>query len=97
MIQEADARAAVRGYLGSDEFELDEFPEGWRVIRPIREGYRGAVTIAVERSSGTLLRFPSSIPPDRVSEEFAAVRADGRAVGQAGPASGASSSDNSGI
>jgi hypothetical protein len=86
MTEEADARAAVQAFLGSDDFELDEFPEGWQVIQPIPEGYRGATTLAVERSTGTLLEFPSSIPPDRVSEEFAEVRSDAYTVGQARPA-----------
>lgn len=69
-----DARAKVRSYLGSDDFELHEFPEGWRVIRPIPEGIIGTSTLAIERASGDLLEFSSGVPPERVSEEFAEVR-----------------------
>ena len=64
----------MSAHLGSDDFELEEFPEGWRVIRPIPEGTRGAGTYAVERATGELLAFSSAVPPERVSEEFELVR-----------------------
>jgi hypothetical protein len=80
MTDKQEARAKVRAHLGSDDFELEEFPQGWRVIRPIPEGTRGAGTYAVERTSGDLLSFASAVPPDRVSEEFEEVRKYARVV-----------------
>ena len=76
MIDVDEARAKVRAHLGSDDFELEEFPEGWRVIRPIPEGMIGTPTLAVERASGALLRFASALPPDRVIEDFEEVRSE---------------------
>lgn len=69
-----EARTKVRAHLGSDDFELEEFPQGWRVIRPIPKGMMGTPTLAVERSSGNLLSFASGVPPSRVSEGFEQVR-----------------------
>jgi hypothetical protein len=74
MAEIEEARAPVRTHLGSDDFEPEEFPQGWRVIRPLPEGTRGAGTYAVERATGKLLAFSSSAPPTRVSEAFEQVR-----------------------
>jgi hypothetical protein len=74
MIDVDEARTKVRAHLGSDDFELEEFPEGWRVIRPIPAGIVGTPTLAVERTSGALLRFGSAFPPNRVTEDFELVR-----------------------
>lgn len=80
MVDSQTARAKVRSHLGSEDFELEEFPEGWRVIRPIPEGMMGTATLAVERVSGDLLSFASAVPPERVSEEFEQVRRLARVV-----------------
>jgi hypothetical protein len=80
MIDIDEARAKVSAYLKSDDFELREFPQGWRVIRPIPEGMMGTATLAVERSSGNLLSFASGVPPRRVSEAFEQVRRHARVV-----------------
>lgn len=82
MTDEAEARARVQAHLGSDDFELREFTEGWRVVRRLPESYRGAATFAVERSTGALLEFASGIPPLRVEEAFEDVRSDARVVGE---------------
>jgi hypothetical protein len=74
MTDERQARAKVRAYLGSDDFELEEFPEGWRVVRTHPDDTRGAGTFAVERASGDLLAFSSSVPPLRVAQAFEQVR-----------------------
>jgi hypothetical protein len=69
-----EARAKVSAHLRSDGFELEEFPEGWRVIRAIPKDMMGTGTYAVERSTGNLLAFSSSVPPRRVSQDFEQVR-----------------------
>jgi hypothetical protein len=79
-----EARAKVRAYLGSDDFELVEFPQGWRVTRPLPESSRGAGTYAVERATGNLLAFSSAVPPTRVSENFEEVRGNAYVVDDPG-------------
>lgn len=74
MIDESAARAKVRGQIKRDDFQLIEFPEGWRVVIPRTERRLGATTFAVERSTGALLGFPSSVPPSCVNEEFDELR-----------------------
>jgi hypothetical protein len=74
MVDIDEARARVRAHLGSDDFELEEFPEGWRVIRPLPEGVIGSPTYAVERASGDLLEFGSAVRPRRITQDFNAVR-----------------------
>jgi hypothetical protein len=85
MTSEAEAQAKVQAHLGSDDFELSEFPQGWRVIRPLPERMFGTTTLAVERATGDLLSFASGIPPNRVEEAFDDVRPHARVVAQ-GPA-----------
>jgi hypothetical protein len=63
---------------GSQTWELVEFDAGWL----IREAWlsdrsrRGGAVRVVERS-GRVMRFPSSVPPDRILEEYADVVEDG--------------------
>ena len=76
MIDVDEARAKVRTHIGSDDFELEEFPEGWRVIQPIPEGIIGTSTLAVERTSGALLEFSSGLPPRRITQDFEEVRSE---------------------
>lgn len=76
MIDVDEAHAKVRAHLGSDDVELEEFPEGWRVVRPIPEGIIGTPTLAVERASGALLRFSSGLPPRRITQDFEEVRSE---------------------
>lgn len=80
MTDEAGAREMIRAFLGSDDFELSEFAEGWRVVRPLPEDFIGASTFVVERSTGTLLEFASAIPPRRVESGFNELRSEARAV-----------------
>ena len=80
MMAEIDeARAKVSAHLRSDDFELWEFLQGWRVIRPIPKDMMGTPTLAVERSSGNLL-LRVAVPPERVSEEFEQVRRHARVI-----------------
>jgi hypothetical protein len=73
-IDTKEARARVQTYLTSDDFELEEFPEGWRVLRPIPEGMMGTPTLVIERDTGFLLRFASGIPPHRLAKRFHELR-----------------------
>jgi hypothetical protein len=61
-------------------WELQEFESGW-LIREAAAGdasYRGAATRVVERSSGRVMRFPSSVPPGRILEDYDRVAPRGR-------------------
>lgn len=75
-----EARAKVRAHLGSDDFELEEFPEGWRVIWPLPEPRRGAATLVVERATGALLSFASAFPPQRLTRNFSDMRSEARVL-----------------
>ncbi len=83
MTTEAEARAKVQAYLRTDDFELEEFTEGWAVIRPIPRDLVGSATFVVERATGYLLMFPSSVPQGYVAEDFDEVRPLGRVVEEA--------------
>ncbi|MGH9212952.1 MAG: hypothetical protein ACRD2C_20125 [Acidimicrobiales bacterium] len=82
MTDEADARALVQAFLSSDDFELEEIPQGWRVVRPIPRDLTGAATLAVERATGALWEFASSVPPHRLGERFEQFKASGRRIDQ---------------
>lgn len=63
---------------GSQTWELVEFDVGW-LIRGAwlnDRARRGGAVHVVERS-GRVMRFPSSVPPDRILEEYAAIVEDG--------------------
>jgi hypothetical protein len=75
-----DARAKVRAYLESDDVELEEFPQGWRVIEPLPDDLMGAGTLVVEQASGHLLAFSSAFPPNRVIENFDQVRPEAHVI-----------------
>lgn len=80
MTDEADVRAKVRAHLSSDDFELEEFPQGWRVIRSVPRGMMGTPTLVVERATGALLSFASAFPPHRIAERFEQYRPEARVV-----------------
>lgn len=44
------------------------------MVRPFPEDYRGAAVLVVERASGALLSFPSSVLPRRLAQSFEEVR-----------------------
>lgn len=66
---------------GGQGWELVEFDAGWL----IREGsasdasLRGGALRVIERESGRVMRFPSSVPPTRILTEYAQVVERGRA------------------
>jgi hypothetical protein len=75
MIDETTARELVVDHLGRQEFEMHERPYGWRIEEPDpAEPTRGGGTLVVERSTGKLLQFTSSIAPMVIDEAFDEVR-----------------------
>jgi hypothetical protein len=82
MVSESDAYRFATSALNRRHddpeapWQLVEFPEGW-LIRDSQQR-RGSVTRVVERDSGRVLQFPSSLPPRLVRTEYSEVVAEGR-------------------
>jgi hypothetical protein len=70
----ASSPAAERGW------ELIEFGSGWLIKEaPANDpDYLGAAVRVVERDSGRVMRFPSSVPPDRIIREYIRVAPRGK-------------------
>jgi hypothetical protein len=62
------------------EWELVEFDSGWLIKEqvPGDEARRGGAARVVERASGRVVRFPSSVPPGRILSEYDSVADRGR-------------------
>jgi hypothetical protein len=62
-------------------WELVEFDDGWliRESSASDRSLRGGVTRVIERDSGRVVRFPSSVSPRRIVNEYAQVVDRGRA------------------
>ena len=84
MIDRSDAERLATEYLGrkSDSerpWELISFPEGaespegWLIREVLPLGRIGGVTRVIEKS-GTMVTFPSSVPPRRILQSYEAVR-----------------------
>jgi hypothetical protein len=58
---------------------LEEFDEGWLINEHQADDYRGGASRVIERESGRIMRFPSSIPPTRILGEYGKVLGRGRA------------------
>lgn len=61
-------------------WELVEFDEGWliRESSALDRSMLGAATRVIERGSGRVVQFPSSVPPSRILTEYAQVVDRGR-------------------
>ena len=90
MITGNQAEQTVREMLGPSRdgekinWELVEFAQGW-LIRPgsaFDPNLRGAAMRVIERDTGRIMRFPSSVPTDRIITEYSAVMDRGRVEGQ---------------
>ncbi len=83
MITHDDAERIATDILGAPgpvedpDWRLVEFDSGW-LIKKKSQGRRGGVTRVIERSSGEVLEFPSSISSRRILDDFAAVADRGR-------------------
>jgi hypothetical protein len=78
-----EARALVALATGANldgAWHLAEFPAGWTVVRDQSEGLMGAATIAVEKATGLVLSFPSSVPPLMVRTQWERVRSRGKVM-----------------
>jgi hypothetical protein len=88
VIGEHEAEEIVATLLGDprDEpdrsWELEEFSDGW-LVEPRQaagEMMIGAAPLVVERETGQVRQFPSSVPPHRITEEYADIRDEGYEV-----------------
>ena len=85
MIEQSDAERIARELLGrppsdpNEPWELVDFPAGWMIRESFPEGFRGGAIRVIERSTGHVVRFPSSVPPPRrIIENYEAVVGRGR-------------------
>lgn len=72
--EQAEAIAGqVMGEVPNRTWDLVEFDAGWLVQVTFTDGEhrRGGSTRVVERESGRVMRFPSSVPPDLILEDYA--------------------------
>jgi hypothetical protein len=87
MVTEQEAIAIATGLLGRSPedpggpWELVGFDEGWLIREHARsdsEPHRGGAARVIERDTGRVVRFPSSVPPGRILSEYSQVQARGR-------------------
>jgi hypothetical protein len=58
-------------------WDLTEFDAGWLIAERARPGRAAGPTRVIERESGRVMSFPSSVPPSRIMADYQAVQADG--------------------
>jgi hypothetical protein len=79
---EAERIAARVVGLPADDAErgwdLEEFDNGWIINEHGWEDYRGGATRVIEREAGRVMRFPSFVPPDLITADYAEALQDGR-------------------
>jgi len=79
MITREDAERIASGVVRQrNDWELVEFDSGWLVLEASAKdrSLRGGSTLVIERS-GRIMRFPSSVPPNRIIHEYSEVVEDG--------------------
>jgi hypothetical protein len=72
--EQAEAIAGqVMGEVPNRTWELLEFGAGWLIRVTYTDGVhrRGGSTRVVEREAGRVMRFPSSVPPGLILEDYA--------------------------
>jgi hypothetical protein len=82
MITQAEAENIAATALGrpADDsgrpWHLQEFDQGWliREESAAAGSFRGGGRRVIERETGSVLFFPSSVPPGRILREYANVR-----------------------
>jgi hypothetical protein len=88
MISEKDAERIAMGALGRPPDDADrpwrltQFDHGWLIVdvQPPSEPSRGGTSRVIERETGRLLRFPSSVSRHRIMQEYPKVRGRGHEV-----------------
>jgi hypothetical protein len=71
----------VIGFSSDDAdhgWDLAEFDEGWLINEHGADDYRGGASQVIERESGRIMRFPSSVPPSRILGEYGKILRRGR-------------------
>jgi len=92
MIDEIAARRQAEELLKcpSDHPEhpwtMESFAEGWLVRQGPLAGFRGQASYVIERETGRIMRFPSSVPPQRIREDYPNIFSRGTEEKLASPA-----------
>lgn len=80
--EEAERIAAAAIGFSSDDaahgWDLEEFDEGWLINEHEADDFRGGASRVIERDSGRVMRFPSSVPPSRILGEYGKILGRGR-------------------
>ncbi len=58
-------------------WDLTEFDAGWLITERAKAARGDGGTRVIERDSGRVMSFPSSVPPSRIMADYQAVQADG--------------------
>ena len=58
-------------------WDLTEFDAGWLIAERAKPGRAPGPTRVIERESGRVMSFPSSVPPSRIMADYQKVLADG--------------------
>jgi hypothetical protein len=78
-----EARELVGRTVGKslgDAWHLDEFSEGWLVVREGVDEAMGASTLAVERETASVYSFPSSVPPRMIANRWTLAKSRGKVI-----------------
>ena len=51
-------------------WKMEEFAEGWLVRQGPLAGFRGQASYVIEREAGRIMSFPSSVPLQRIREDY---------------------------
>ena len=58
-------------------WDLTEFEAGWLITARAKPARGDGGTRVIERDSGRVVSFPSSVPPSRILADYQAVQAEG--------------------
>jgi hypothetical protein len=58
-------------------WDLTEFDAGWLITDRAKAARGDGGTRVIERDSGRVMSFPSSVPPSRITADYQAAQADG--------------------
>ena len=58
-------------------WDLTEFDAGWLITERAKAARGDGGTRVIERDSGRVMSFPSSVPPSRIMADYQAVLKDG--------------------
>jgi hypothetical protein len=58
-------------------WDLTEFEAGWLITERAKAGRRDGASCVIERESGRVMSFPSSVPPARIMADYDRALEDG--------------------